>query len=488
MGPWPFICRERGLSRLNPCTRPVAVAHLPWRFVCQPRQKILAGVVSAFVILRSEMLRILHLSDIHFGQGKEGEQPHLEDVREQLIGDLATLLGDTKSLDLILINGDVAHAGKKLEYDSAVAWIDRLIAVGRCDVNAVLSIPGNHDVDVELISLAARLAHAQLRNSKPETVRHLLHDYTAERDEVNSIFPKLRTYVDFARGYDSEFESRVNPRWIRYREIRPGLRLRIVGMCSVQVSDLDDRPGTMILGDKQYIFPEDKGLITLVLVHHPLAWFLDKVDAQAHIWNRSSILLTGHEHLPGLNKITALSGEERIEISAGATTDTKSDAPFEFAYNLLELDLQDSTGLLSITVWPRVWSIKKPSFGSDISKTGGPDSRSLTIDCRLEPPPAASSARTAEKVLSQGTAMQRDETADFGRLKHFFWHYLTWDQRITVLVRAAVLPRSVENRLPQTIELEALLRAKDTGKLASVWEDVMSFVPADKKKPNPFPR
>jgi hypothetical protein len=432
------------------------------------------------------MLRILQLSDIHFGQEKKGEGAHLDDVRRQLIADLTTLLGASKALDLILIGGDIAFSGKKQEYDRAVEWIEKLITVGRCDENAILTIPGNHDVDVDLISLSAKQVHVQLRNSSAETVKHLLHDYTVERDEVNSIFPKLSTYVDFARGYNSEFEKRDVPRWERYRDIRPGYKLRIVGMCSVQVCDLEDRPGTMILGDKQYIFAEDRGIVTLVMVHHPMHWFLDRDDAKNHITNRSRVLLTGHEHVPDLNKMTALSGEERLEISAGATTDTKPKAPYEFAYNLLELDVLDS-GLLSVTVWPRIWKIQKPSFGADVVMTGGPDSKAVTIDCHLAAPPAVTAPPPrADNVVSQGAAMQRDETADFGRLKHFFWHYLRWDQRIVVLVKAGVLPTSAENRLPQTVELDALLRAKDAGKLESVWDDIMSFVPKEKIKPNPF--
>jgi hypothetical protein len=94
----------------------------------------------------------------------------------------------------------------------------------------------------------------------------------------------------------------------------------------------------------------------------------------------------------------------------------------------------------------------------------------------------------AGKVLEKATGLQRDETTDFGRLKHFFWHYLSWDQRISVLVRAEVLPKSAENRLPQTIELDALLRAKEVGKLDTVWDDIMTFVPQEKRKPNPFKR
>ncbi|MFH2000921.1 MAG: metallophosphoesterase [Planctomycetota bacterium] len=435
------------------------------------------------------MLRILHLSDIHFGQEIKGERVRHNDVREQLVADLEGLLNGIKPLDLILINGDIGYSGKKSEYDEAVAWLDQLISVGRCDVTAVLTIPGNHDIDIDLVSLAARQVHSQLRNTQPETVKHLLHDYTIEREEVNSIFPKLRTYIDFARGYNSHFDTRDIPRWIRYHEIKPGYRLRIVGMCSVQVSDLEDRQGTMILGDKQYIFPEDHSVVTLVMVHHPMPWFLDRVDAKTYVHDRSSILLTGHEHLPELSRITALNGLERIEISAGAITDTKSDAPFEFAYNLLELDLKQDDGiLLSLTVWPRIMRANPPRFVPDTSKTGGPDSRTLSINCGVVPAPAEPSTVHAEGVSGQGVTMQRDETANFGRLKHFFWHYLTWDQRITVLVRATLLPKSVENRLPQTIELEALLRAKEIGKLDSVWDDTMSFVPQDKRRPNPFKR
>jgi len=435
------------------------------------------------------MLRILHLSDIHFGQVKKGERIRHDDVRDQLVADLAGLLDDSKSLDLILINGDIGYSGKKSEYDDAVAWLDRLITVGRCDETAVLAIPGNHDVDIDLIGKGGRLVHTELRNTRPNIVQYLLHEYTEEPDEVNSIFPKLRTYVDFARGYNSDFEKRGNPRWIRYHEIKPGYHLRMVGMCSVQVSDHEDRQGTMILGEKQYIFPEDHSVVTLVMVHHPMAWFLDRIDAKHHVYNRSSILLTGHEHLPELNKITPLNGPERIEISAGAITDTESDAPFEFAYNLLELDLkQDYSILLSMTVWPRIWSVNPPRFVPDTIKTGGSESKTITVDCGLRPAPAEESTMHTESVSGQDTVMQRDDTADFGRLKHFFWHYLTWDQRISVLVRAGVLPQSAENRLPQTIELEALLRAKESGKLDSVWDDIMTFVPPEKRKSNPFKR
>lgn len=432
------------------------------------------------------MLRILHLSDIHFGQEKNREPRH-NDVREQLVADLARLLGDDKSLDLILVNGDIAYSGKKIEYNRAVEWLDRIITVGRCDETAVLTVPGNHDIDCDLISLASRQVHAHLRNSPPETVKLLLHDYSVERDEVNSLFPKLGTYLDFARGYNSEFDQRDIPRWIRYRDLGLGYRLRLIGLCSVLVSDLDDRLGKMILGERQYIFPEDRSVITLVMVHHPIAWLLDRVGAKPYLTKRTSILLAGHEHVPDLEKVVTLSGVERIEISAGAITATKSEAPFEFAYNLIELDVAaGSNVLLETTVWPRIWSVQGTRFVADTGKTGEGDSKTLSINCGLKPIPAEQVTMCAENGSRRGIEMPQEVTADFGRLNHFFWHYLNWQQRITVLIRAAVLPESVESRLPQTIELEALQRARDAGKLASVWNETMSFVPEEKRKPNPF--
>lgn len=149
-----------------------------------------------------------------------------------------------------------------------------------------------------------------------ENIQNALHEYANEQEEVNLIFPKLSSYMNFAHGYDSEFERRDVPKWIRHHEIKPGYRLRTVGMCSVQVSDLGDRPGTMILGEKQYIFSEDRSVVTLVMIHHPLTWLMDRIDASSYLHARSSILLTGHEHFPELNKITPSNGPERIEISA----------------------------------------------------------------------------------------------------------------------------------------------------------------------------
>lgn len=433
------------------------------------------------------MLKILHLSDIHFGQEKNGEVDRNEDIRRQLVSDLKSILEGSEPLDLILINGDIAYGGKPLQYDDAVEWLDEIIKVGRCDESVILTIPGNHDVDLDLISLSAKLVHTQLRTTTAEAVNPVLHSYTQEPQEVNAIFPKFRAYVDFARGYNSDFEAADVPRWIRYRPIKPGFQLRIIGMCSVQVCDLEDRKGKMILGQKQYIFPEDQSVITLVMVHHPMSWLLDSADAWNYIKNRSSILLTGHEHLPDLNKVVQANGNERIEISAGTITATKSAEPLEFAYNVIELDVKTNPGVsLELTVWPRIWSEGNVAFEPDRGKTGGPISSTFSIKVGIQPDPTDSGPLQTNDPSLVGREMPRNDDAEFGRLKHFFWHHLTWEQRITVLVKAGIWPTKSNTRIPQAIELEALSQARDAGQLALIWDETMSFVPVEKRRQNPF--
>lgn len=431
-------------------------------------------------------MRILHLSDIHFGQEKKGQRVRHDDVRKRLGVDLAEILGQDKIVDLILINGDIAFSGKTEEYQRAVAWLDELADIGRCPATSILAVPGNHDVDLDLISRAAKQVHLHLRACKPETVKETLHEYTSEADEVNALTPKLRSYIDFARGYSSEHESKEAPRWIKYREFPSGHKLRVVGLSSVQVSDLNDQPHRMLLGDKQYIFPEDRSAITLVMVHHPMSWLMDRVDATYYIHNRSEVLLTGHEHLAELNKVTSLAGLERIEIFAGAITSTESDSAYRYSYNVLEFDVEpDADEQLRLTVWPRVWSGDKPCFVADVGKTGGPDFRTISLKCGLD-----RTIETGKPKDDQVKVMTVDPVSEdvlgFNLLKHFFWHYLTWQQRITVLVKSEVLPDTVEIRLPQTLELDALNRARQSKKLATIWDLTMAFIPTEKRKANPF--
>ncbi|HEX5377451.1 MAG TPA: metallophosphoesterase [Phenylobacterium sp.] len=72
------------------------------------------------------MIRLAHLSDIHFGgENVAATQAALERVAAE-------------APDAVIVSGDITQFGEKAEFAAAAAWLARLPA-------PVLTIPGNHD-------------------------------------------------------------------------------------------------------------------------------------------------------------------------------------------------------------------------------------------------------------------------------------------------------------------------------------------------------
>jgi 3',5'-cyclic AMP phosphodiesterase CpdA len=92
-----------------------------------------------FASSEASALRILHVSDLHFGP------PFVSDVAE-------ALLATTKSLpfDAVVVSGDLTQRARREQFISARAFIERLPDVPR------LVIPGNHDIP--LYNIARRLS------------------------------------------------------------------------------------------------------------------------------------------------------------------------------------------------------------------------------------------------------------------------------------------------------------------------------------------
>jgi 3',5'-cyclic AMP phosphodiesterase CpdA len=84
------------------------------------------------------MLRILHISDLHFGK------PYVPEVGEALLR-----IAPSLQPNAIVVSGDLTQRAKRQEFEEARRFLDRLPAVPR------VVIPGNHDVP--LYRIAERL-------------------------------------------------------------------------------------------------------------------------------------------------------------------------------------------------------------------------------------------------------------------------------------------------------------------------------------------
>ncbi|HUN84788.1 MAG TPA: metallophosphoesterase [Terracidiphilus sp.] len=447
-------------------------------------------------------LRFLHLSDIHFGQEKDGTLITHEFVRDELVKDAKKLADRRGPASRVIVTGDVAYSGKPDQYDQATGWLERVTsAVGLGDTH-VSTIPGNHDCDLTAISNQAKMIQAKFRSNDADQVRADLHGIYQDGEAANPFLPKLQQYRTFARGYGCDFESHSRPFWVKYFDLPGGVRLKLIGLTSVQVSDLTDREGNIILGNGQYTIAEEDNVVNVVLVHHPLNWFIDKHAAQEHLHNNARIIMVGHEHLLNIQKTSdALSGKEWLVIYAGATN--PPDKGYSYQYNWLEFSCaeKDQKQHLVVEVFPRIWVQQKVQFDADRARLGDAgDSVKIEIACPhlriiAEEERSTSTGAAAEENAStpaasvaqvnSGANMSND--SGFDRLRYLFWRYLDWRQRLQVLVQVDALPKTADEPLPQTMERIALeTAAKDSTKLFELWEAVMPLIPEPKRGPNPF--
>jgi len=264
-------------------------------------------------------LRFLHLSDIHFGQEKDGTLITHDFVRDQLIKDARKLADQRGPASRVIVTGDVAYSGKPDEYVRATEWLEKLTNTCGLGDTQVSTIPGNHDCDLDAISNQAKMIQAQFRVKDSEQVRADLHAIYQDGEAANPFLPKLQEYRAFARGYGCDFGSHSRPFWTRYFDLPGGIRLNFIGLTSVQVSDKTDRPSNIILGNGQYTIAEEDNTINIVLVHHPLDWFIDRIAAEEHIHNNARVIMVGHEHTLNIQKTSdALTNKEWLVIYAGA--------------------------------------------------------------------------------------------------------------------------------------------------------------------------
>src|SRR5208283_5059227 len=327
----------------------------------------------------------LHLSDIHFGQEKNGTLVKHHHVRDALTADASELAKKRGPATRILITGDVSYSGKPDEYKTATAWLERLTKACGCDETHVSTIPGNHDCDLAAISNQAKMLYARFRVSTAQQVQADLEGIVRDGEAANPFLPKLHAYREFARGYGCDFESPSRPLWVRDFDMPGGLKLRLLGLTSVQVSDLDDKLGNMALGNQQYTIAEEANVINLVLVHHPLDWFIDKVEARQYLQKNARVIMVGHEHDLNIHKTAdGFTKKEWLVIYAGATNPPAETAPYNYTYNSIEFSYEEVNQVphLVAEVFPRICVQQNVSFAADRNRLGGTaESIRLEIPC-----------------------------------------------------------------------------------------------------------
>ncbi len=406
----------------------------------------------------------VHLSDIHFGQEKGGQLVINDDVKDQLISDVRDIVSKigTGKAEGIIISGDIAYAGKKSEYESAGAWLDRLTAAAGCDRPAVQVVPGNHDIDMASITPATQTIIDEIAQKGDPS----LDKYLEEEEDRELLYKRFSEYRIFAEAYNCPLDGEGTIKGSHTVEIASGRHLRFHGIntaliCSKSKTEL----GSLLLGKRQRVIPIDPCIETIVIGHHPMHWLQDSEDALLYIKNRARVFISGHEHAPSHKVETVTVNCDLLSLASGATAPPKVDEVFTYCYNVIQFDWDEQNHRLQIVLYPRMWNNEKKAFDQD-SKNFTNYPCTFELRCRghagEEKKAAACIEKTKEGYNQQDPENEKaaivdnssSNNADQILLLRFF-RELSGKQRIEVLVKLGALPEGVGN-VNHSVETNAL--------------------------------
>ncbi len=147
--------------------------------------------------------------------------------------------------------------------------------------------------------------------------------------------------------------------------LRAARSIRFVRLNSAITCSKKDDKGKLILGARQRILPEEDGVETIVLSHHPLSWFQDSDKARGFLRGRARVFISGHEHFPRLDVDKVEDGRDLMTLAAGATAPDDFKNGFTYKYNILAFEWDKTQDALAVTINPRTWDEGMARFKRD---------------------------------------------------------------------------------------------------------------------------
>lgn len=251
-----------------------------------------------------EYIKILHLSDIHFG---------IEPTNDRLINNnqvaerelvLRGLKKKLKELDKewepdsLIISGDIAWRGKKGDYELAKVWLEELLQSLNINPNRMIVCPGNHDLDREIaksrnVPRTSKDADQFLSNDDIDGYKDYFNEFENFANEMKVVPYQLGSSKCFLSGIRIIDKFRfiiLNSAWFsRGKEDCGNLW---IGLPLIKLLDANDQ----ITNDDDYI--------NIGILHHPkecLAY--DEIHTTSNRRNTynylaemTHLILSGHVH------------------------------------------------------------------------------------------------------------------------------------------------------------------------------------------------
>ncbi|MGQ0762488.1 MAG: metallophosphoesterase family protein [Acidobacteriota bacterium] len=289
-------------------------------------------------------LAILHLSDIHFGDGENPVSTRADRIRRAVQS-----AGHKLDACFIALTGDIAFSGAKSQYTQAHKFLVDLITGIRSipDLNQCqcVMVPGNHDCDFD--------NESDIRGTLLDTMKDHVADLRAGSDRVLKCVEIQNEFFRFQSRFNAKnYELPLDERLHYKQEFQiDGRSVRFNCYNTAWVSRKEELPGTLlypvqIAADENESYDAD---LTVSLMHHPYGWLNPDNSNLLKKWlnQTSDVILTGHEHRQDAyykKYLPADSGAEVFHTEGAALQqerhDQDPDSPSS-GFNILVIDLSN---------------------------------------------------------------------------------------------------------------------------------------------------
>lgn len=430
---------------------------------------------------------LLHISDIHFrspdciDRNYDPDRPY----RTRMLQDVQALVVELGPVGAILLGGDIAFKGASDEYQTAMAWIGELVSAARCPVERVFTVPGNHDVDRELIrrTPAIRNAQAAIAGALPARREREFRTQIMDGDTARSLVAPLTAYNNFAKAFNCQVYLPEHLCWKQDLNLEDGVVLRLHGLTSTLLSAANgsgDARASLYLSPLQTVLDPQDDVVNLVLCHHPPDWFMDQDAAEDAICGGAAIQMFGHKHRQRITQDTGY-----VRFSASALNPDRNEKGWQPGYNLVQVHVIGSgrERMLTIDANLRQWQSTPDQFRPRLTQQGQDVFRhsiAFPGTPRSVGPAAASARETATAATTSDVVTaprpEPDREAAMGdastrNLVFRFWNLASSERREIAL--ALGLINAEELRLPEPERYgRGLLRAGERGQLAALAREI----------------
>lgn len=438
-----------------------------------------------------EKLVLVHLSDIHFTGSSGNVHDVDQNVRDELLRDVAALTKQLGSATGVLVTGDIAFSGKKEEYQHAAEWLRKVCDAVGCQEQHVSVVPGNHDVDRKLAGgVITKMLHQSIRGLDGPAIDSKLREFFSDAQSASALLAPLAEYNAFAQRYGCAVSVK-DPYWQRDLVLSCGTTIRLRGLCSAYVSNAEDDKGKMILGTAYAGVQRDNGVLHLTLCHHPPEWLRDQDPVEDHLKSKVHIQLFGHKHAQRVDLIN-----DKVRLVAGAMHPERRELAWVPTYNVLEIERRDEEHIC-LRLFQRRWHQPDTSFIADRDPSNGKEYREFKWPGFPRRIPAVETQRVAPQVdqvaavphvgPATQTTHNDHQTTDSDRTQRLTFRFLTLStlERYEIALKLGLLREGDDSLPPNTLFLEVFQRAVDARLLAELWDETERRH-SDPARINPF--